>query len=178
MIKYTFNCRILILCYIINRMSENKYANAYIYTIQHRINKDLVYVGSSALPIDLRYSLHKSDCKSSKNVSLYNHIDNDDWSDWYIDVYEFFPCNSRSELCKREGEVTREIATINKNIAGRTMKEYYEDNADQKREYQREYNKNNIEKIRKYGREYYNDNIEKRRKYGREYYYQKRSATP
>jgi hypothetical protein len=44
----------------------------------------------------------------------------------YIYIYEDFPCNSKQELNRREGEVIREIGTINKQIAGRTKKEYPE----------------------------------------------------
>ena len=51
-----------------------------------------------------------------------------DINDWYIELYENFPCDNKEQLNNREGKVIREIATLNKNIAGRTMKEYYETN--------------------------------------------------
>ncbi len=144
-----------------------KYSNTCIYTVRNHINKDLIYVGSTGLPLHIRLSAHKSLCRGgNKKVSLYNHIENDDWTDWYIELHEKYPCNYKVELRRREGQVIREIGSINKIIAGRTMKEYYndnkddykkyyKDNADKKREYQREYNKNNADKIREYQREYY-----------------------
>ena len=43
-------------------------------------------------------------------------------------MYENYPCENKEQLNKREGEIIREIGTVNKQIAGRTYKEYYEDN--------------------------------------------------
>jgi hypothetical protein len=51
-----------------------------------------------------------------------------DFNNWYIELYENFPCDNKEQLNKREGEIIREIATLSKNIAGRTIKEYYEQN--------------------------------------------------
>ena len=39
-----------------------------------------------------------------------------------IELFENFPCNSKEELNKKEGQIIREIGTINKQIAGRTYK--------------------------------------------------------
>ena len=47
----------------------------------------------------------------------------DDWNDWYIEKWKF-PCENKEQLNKREeGEMIREIGTVNKQIAGRTYKE-------------------------------------------------------
>jgi len=27
----------------------------------------------------------------------------EDWGDWYIELYEDFPCDRKEQLCKREG---------------------------------------------------------------------------
>jgi len=101
----------------------NKYNNASIYTIRNRADDSLIYVGSTIGPIHKRLSVHKSSCKQGKKVSLYSHIINNDWTDWYIELYEKVNCNDREELCRREGQVIREIGTINKCIAGSTHKE-------------------------------------------------------
>jgi hypothetical protein len=39
------------------------------------------------------------------------------WTNWYIKLYEYFPCKNKPELHRREGEVISEIGTINKNIS-------------------------------------------------------------
>jgi hypothetical protein len=137
----------------------NKYSNASIYTIRCRTDDSLIYVGSTISPIHKRLCSHKTNCKNGKAGSLYNHIKNDDWSDWYLELYEKYPCNDRAELCKREGEVIREIGTINKCIAGRTMKEYYNE---KKHDYKK----------------YYNDNADKKKEYQKEYYQRMRCITP
>jgi hypothetical protein len=47
------------------------------------------------------------------------------YDDVYIELLELFPCNSRMELEKREGELMRLHLSkiVNKHIAGRTRKE-------------------------------------------------------
>ncbi len=59
-------------------------------------------------------------------------------------LFEDFPTDRKEQLNKREGEVISEIATLNKNIAGREykgyQKEYFENNKDKIKEY-REANK-------------------------------------
>jgi hypothetical protein len=45
---------------------------------------------------------------------------------WYTELHENFSWNSK-ELNKREGElIIRKMGNLNKSIAGRTNKEYYE----------------------------------------------------
>ena len=43
---------------------------------------------------------------------------------FYIELYEMCKCDTKEELNKREGEIIRQIATMNMKIAGRTKKEY------------------------------------------------------
>jgi hypothetical protein len=61
------------------------------------------------------------------------------WDSFYIELYENYNCNSKEELNRREGEVIREIGTLNKVIAGRTPHEYYKDNFEKKKEYEKQY---------------------------------------
>jgi DNA-binding transcriptional MerR regulator len=116
----------------------NKYNNASIYTIRNRADESLIYVGSTIGPIHKRLSKHKSNCKFGKSGSLYSHIIDNDWTDWYIELYEKCPCNDREELCRREGQVIRDIGTINKNVTGSTRKEsnsrYYTANREKHKE--------------------------------------------
>ena len=142
-------------------MSEvvNKYSNGKIYTVRCLINPELIYVGSCTQPLTKRFSGHKSHCKRGGSGSLYKHIIDNDWSDWYIELHEYYPCNNKDELCKREGEVIREIGTINKNVAGRSRKESYESNREHHLAKKKEWRANNPN-------------------YMKEYYARKRSATP
>ncbi len=127
------------------------YNQGKIYTVRCRNDKSLIYVGSTVEKyLSARYSKHRCD----KTCSLYKYIANNynsDWSDWYIELYELYPCNSKIELNKREGEVQREISTINKRIENRTKKEYSQQYCEKNKEHlsqqKKEYREQNKEKI-------------------------------
>jgi hypothetical protein len=38
-----------------------------------------------------------------KEDQIFVFISVDDWDNWYIELFENFPCNSKEELNKREG---------------------------------------------------------------------------
>lgn len=123
------------------------YANGKIYTIRCRNDDTLIYVGSTTQTLSQRMTQHRSKYKGKKqNSSLFKYIIDDNWSNWYIELYELYPCNSKEELLKKEGEVIRQIGTINYQIAGRTNKEYYNDT----KEHHAEWNKKNYEKNKEY----------------------------
>ena len=51
-----------------------------------------------------------------------------------IELIEYYKCDTLQELRKREGEHIRNNECVNKNIAGRTKKEYNIDNKERVRE--------------------------------------------
>jgi hypothetical protein len=160
----------------------NKYSNASIYTIRCRSDDSLIYVGSTISPIHKRLSCHKDNCKNGRAGSLYSYIIDNDWSDWYLELYERFPCNDRAELCKREGEVIREIGTINKQIAGRTAKEsvrnWQANNRDKYLENMRNWYENNRDKHLENMRNWYENNRDKHLDNCKKYKTRKCSLTP
>jgi hypothetical protein len=118
-----------------------------------------------------RFHKHKKDCEGGIScVTLYYHIVDNDWSDWYIELYEMYPCNNKKELERREGQVIREIGTINKKIEGRTKKEYYEDNKEKVSQKHKEWYNDNKETISQNAKEYYENNKEIISQYKKEYY--------
>lgn len=139
---------------------EERYKRGVIYTIRNRNDDTLIYVGSTINNLSKRFNNHKSKCKIGKEYNLYKHIINNDWSDWYIELYENYPCNNKKELNRREGQVIREIGTINKYVAGRTFKEYRCENADKIREIERNYQKENVDKIKERKAIYYINNLD------------------
>ena len=143
-----------------------KYANGKIYTIRSRIDETLIYVGSTTRALSQRMAEHRSNCKRGDGCSLYDYIVNDDWGDWYIELYEVYPCNSKEELLKKEGDIIRQIGTINKRINGRTQKEYREDNVEKIKEYR----ENNADKFKEYQKTYYEDNKDKVKEKHKKYY--------
>ena len=103
------------------------YTNGKIYTIKNKNDTSLIYVGSTIRTLEERFKGHKEACKKqtkNPNSKLYNTVNND-WTDWYIELYELYPCENKSELCKREGEIIKEIGTLNIVIAGRSRKQHY-----------------------------------------------------
>ena len=135
---------------------DERYKRGKIYTIRCRYDDSLIYVGSTINILAKRMGRHRGD----KKCSLYQYVDGN-WKDWYIELYEEYPCNNKQLLEKREGEVIREISTINKQIAGRTMKEWWEDNREKIAEYKKEYHQDNREKILEYQKQHYQANKEK-----------------
>ena len=93
------------------------YSNGKIYTIRCKTDNDKIYVGSTTQPLHKRFYGHKRDSKNErfKNIKLYIEINND-WDNWYIELYEIYPCSNKEELCKKEGEIIRLIGTLNTRI--------------------------------------------------------------
>lgn len=101
----------------------NKYHNSKIYTIRS-YQTDKFYIGSTCQKyLCARLSGHKNTGGTSANQIL-------QYNDAYIELLENFKCETREELHKREGELIRQYKDqcVNNFIAGRTSKEYYEDN--------------------------------------------------
>jgi len=127
------------------------YQNGKIYKIWS-LEGDKIYIGSTIQTLAYRFSDHRlNKCSSKILFKTYKQVK--------IDLIENFPCNSKSELERREGElqIINKEFIVNKNIAGRSREEYYEANKDKLKEY-REANK---EKERERGRIYREANGEK-----------------
>ena len=124
------------------------YQDGKIYTIRNYTDDTLIYVGSTTEKLARRMSKHRTNCKDEKKYSLYSHIVDNDWTNWYIELYEYYPCNNKTELEKREGEVIRLIGSINKVMVGRTQKEWYNDNIDIIKENHKKYYENIKEKLK------------------------------
>jgi len=144
---------------------DERYKRGKIYTIRCRYDDDsLVYVGSTIQPLAKRIGLHRR----HKKCSLYKTVDGD-WDNWYIELYEDFPCDNKEQLEKREGEVIREIATINKRIAGRDDKQYYQNHRDEILEKHKEKYQKNRDVILEKQKEKYQKNrddiLEKHKQY-------------
>ena len=151
---------------------NNKYARGKIYTIRSPLT-DKVYVGSTVNKLSKRFSDHKSGYKryrkgTGKYTAAYDIFDIDD-KGTYIELYEFYPCNDKHELNKREGEVTRMTKNfVNKNIPGRTMDDWKLDNPDYNKqwrqnnpEYYRQYRQNNRQRCYERSRQWHQNNKQK-----------------
>ena len=152
---------------------SDKYKNGKIYTIRCKNDDTLIYVGSTIQPLFKRWHEHKRRVNNEKskkyNYCLYKKMRETNIEDWYIELYEDFSCENKEQLNKREGQIIREIGTLNKKIAGRTKKEYIEDNKDKIKQYYKEYQEKNKEYYKEYKKEYLQNNKEKIKEYIQKY---------
>ena len=137
----------------------NKYQDGKIYAVRNDITDD-IYIGSTTMALSKRMVKHRCHAKTQPDVSLfYTFMNETGIEHFYIELVENFPCNSVEELRKREGEITREIGTLNKRIEQRDMKEYfrqyYQDNIERCRENKRKWKALNREKINEDARKQY-----------------------
>ena len=169
-------------------MAQNSkdYKNGKIYCIRNNINDD-VYVGSTTQPLSKRMAKHREDAKRENKMhrTFYSKVNEIGIENFYIELIEDYPCESLEQLRKREGHYIRKMGTLNQQIAGRTgkeweqdnkekRKEYFEQNKDKIKEYHKEYHKEyatqNKEQIKIYRTEYKKVNKEKIQQQSHEYY--------
>ena len=108
-----------------------KYQKGKIYAIRS-YQTDKIYIGSTCDTLSRRLSGHRMQFKNFKNgksrfVTSFELLK---YADYYIELLELYPCDSKIELHKREGELIRSNECVNKVIPGRTKKEYYNNNKD------------------------------------------------
>jgi len=117
-------------------------------------SKNLVYYGSTTQTLAQRLTDHKRKCEV-RTCCSYLIIECEDYK---IELLEEYPCNNKTQLEKKEGEYQKANECINKNIAGRTKKEYDQDNKEKKAEYDKKrtkYRETNKEKKAEYDKQRY-----------------------
>ena len=124
------------------------YQNGKIYTIRsHYTNK--FYIGSTCSTLIKRLSQHTRKANATSAREILRH------EDYYIELLELYPCNSKMELNKREGELIRMNKDICVNIQMRELplteeekkeraNEYRKINKEQTKEREKEKNKINL----------------------------------
>ena len=141
------------------------YSKTKIYLIKSP-NTDMVYVGETVQELKERFRGHKKDKDCTAKIILAA-------GDAYIELYENYPCNSKSDSCKREKEIIKIFGDKCVNILRYSnMKEYCDANRDKINEKQRLYTINNREIINAKLREKRksDDNREKIREQRRTHY--------
>ena len=163
------------------------YQNGLIYKLCCKdTNITDIYIGSTT-SFRHRKSNHKSDCNNEKhnnyNCNVYKFIrENGGWENWNMVLVEYYKCDSKLELEKREREVIENLkSSLNQVIPRRTIKEYYQDNKEKYKEYyednkkqilekKKEYYEDNMEKIKEISKKYQQDNKEKTKETRKKYY--------
>lgn len=118
-----------------------EYKNSKIYKITDA-NNEMVYIGSTTMPLNWRMSCHKSNYnKHKRNYTVYKIFEKYGIDKCSIQLIENYPCENRKQLEKREGEIMKSMPCVNKCIAG----------------------KNRIENIKEYNRLYHIENKERKK---------------
>lgn len=139
------------------------YTKGKIYSIRSH-QTDEVYIGSTISPLSKRMGQHREKYNKWKKGEhhYFTCFKLLDLGDAYIELVQDCPCENKQQLERREGEIMRITQRcINKQIAGRTWEEYYEDNGDKIRQRVNEYRLNNLEVINEKKKQYYEENKEK-----------------
>ena len=147
------------------------YQKGKIYTLRTYYDDSLIYVGSTCCGLSNRLAQHKSDYKRFQNGKK-NYITSFKivcYDNCYIELYEAYPCDNKSELIKREGEVIRELDCVNKAVAGRSNQEYRNENKDEIKLKKKKHYQNNKDEIKFQKKKYYQNNrdrfLEQQKKY-------------
>jgi len=133
------------------------YQNSKIYKICSYQTDD-IYIGSTTQKLCKRLVGHKSRAIAYKKTGK-KHTSSCEllskFNDCYIELIIECPCDNREQLLRIEGEYIRKMNCVNKNIAGRTDAQYYQDNKEKIKE------KYNPEHKKKYNKIYRETNKEK-----------------
>jgi len=138
------------------------YNNSKVYKIYCLNNPDLVYVGSTTQKLSQRLADHIKHCKyhaqgKPQYCSSYEVINK---GNYRIELIEEYSCENKEQLLKREGHYIRKFNCVNKLVAGRTQKQYYEDNKEQILKYNKQYVADHKEHVQEYKKQHYTDNKE------------------
>ena len=140
-----------------------EFQNGKIYAIRsHQTNK--YYIGSTnQKTLSQRLGKHRGNYKDylNNNNGYMSSFEVLQYTDHYIELLELYPCNTKDELHRREGELIRQFKSdlINLNIAGRTPKEYSEDNKTHLLEQLKQYRIDNKVHIKEQHKKYILNNI-------------------
>jgi hypothetical protein len=152
---------------------DNKYHNGKIYRIVCNIT-GLVYIGGTCKPrLSTRLAWHRYRYKrflSNKEKYMGTSSIVLENNDYFIELVDYAPCETKDELNKIEGQYIRTTECVNKNIPGRSIKEYHQDNKERRNAIGRQYVQNNKEAIRVQRRQFHQDNKERINIRHRQYY--------
>ena len=139
------------------------YQTSKIYKLSSPSN-NLMYIGSTTQTLAHRLAKHKGAFNLFNNgkgnyLTAFKILE---CGDYKIELIELFPCNNKEQLFKREGEHIKILDCVNKNIPGRTKKEY-------NKEHNKEYRETHTEEIKQYKKEYYEAHKEANKEKIKEY---------
>jgi hypothetical protein len=138
------------------------YSKAKLYKIWSP-STDEIYVGSTIQTLSNRMSGHRTHLKKYKAGKTHYRTSFKilEYGDARIELLEKYDtCTCRDELLAREGKYIRELNCVNRCVAGRTKKQWYEDNKEAIKAKKKQYREDNKEAIKTKKKQYYVDNKE------------------
>lgn len=141
------------------------YSKGKIYKIFNTAN-DLLYVGSTTQDtVQKRFVKHKTASNKNMSTKLYQAMNEIGRDCFFVELLEEFSCKSRQELLAREGYWIKKLDTYNngynKQVPGRSQKEYKEINKERYAEFYKSYYETNKSELANYKKEWYENNKEK-----------------
>jgi hypothetical protein len=137
------------------------YSKSKIYKLTTPHDETMVYYGSTVNPLYKRKSQHKDKFKNNELKGSSFKIFELGEDDVIITLVENVNCNSKEELHQRERHYIENNDCVNKQIPGRTKKEYYDTNKQQLLEQKKEYRETNKDVIKQQKKDYYEANKDK-----------------
>ena len=151
----------------INNDLNNKFKNGKIYIIYSLISSK-VYFGSTIRTINDRFKDHinyyngykkgkKKYCNST--CVMFDELD---FNNCKVKLIKNYPCLSRKALELEEGKfIQSSKQCYNKNVAGRSIQEYYKSKVEEIKEQKKEYYKSNVDTIKEQQKKYKELNADK-----------------
>lgn len=127
------------------------------------LDTDECYIGSTCEPtLARRLAKHVANYKRYQEgkhtyMTSYKILESDNYD---IQLIENYPCDSKDQLHSREGHWIKQTDCVNKYVAGRNVKQWYQDNKEVVSEKRKQYRKSNGDKLREISKQYYNENKE------------------
>lgn len=123
---------------------------------------DDIYIGSTTLSLCARLGEHKRQYRfyteGKGTASRFKGCRSREilkYEDAYIELIEEFPCDTKEQLLKREGEIIRDTFNcVNRCVSGQTMNEWRDVNKEYIKSYQHEYDMKRSESKKEYNKIY------------------------
>ena len=146
------------------------YENGKIYQL---VLGNKIYIGSTITKLSKRLDTHRQHYKARKNgkksYCTAFELFQEGYDQVKILLIEEHPCENREQLLRKEGEIIKATNCVNQIIAGRSDKEWREENAETIKTKKADYYQKNKEYLDEKKQVWSTNNIEKVRSYKSKY---------
>ena len=151
-------------------MDTNRYKHGKIYKITD-VGYNKCYIGSTCESLSQRMTRHRSNYKIHQNqkygrMASFELFDEYGLGNCKIELIENYPCSSKEELQRQEGQYISRTDCVNKQVTGRPAIEYRQqpEVKEHRKEYNKEYRALNRDKLNEYDKAKYERKKEERGK--------------